>query len=109
VTAGPPPAISGVSIQRDSGSEPVLGEPYNLTCFTSDSVSSLAWLSPSGEELKTDDQFTVGEIVREGGVTSRTLTFNSFNEADLGEYTCQSDTSKASIIFQIQDQGKASL
>ena len=60
------------------------------------------WLSPSGEELKTDDRVTVGEIVREGGVTRRTLTFNSFDEADLGEYTCQSDTSKASIIFQIQ-------
>ena len=80
----------------------MLGEPYNLTCVTSDSVSSLVWLSPSGEELKTDDQFTVGEIVREGGLTSRTLSFNSFDQSDLGEYTCQSDTSKASIVFEIQ-------
>ena len=60
------------------------------------------WLSPSGEELKTDSRVTVGEIIREDGVTRRTLTFNSFDEADLGEYTCQSDTSKASIIFEIQ-------
>ena len=80
----------------------MLGEPYNLTCVTSDSVSSLVWLSPSGEELKTDDQFTVGEIVREGGLTSRTLSFNSFDQSDLGEYTCQSDTSKASIVFEIE-------
>ena len=78
----------------------MIGEPYNLTCLTNDSVSTLMWLSPSGEELKTDDRFTIGEIMREGGVTSRRLTFNSFDEADLGEYTCQSDTSKASIIFQ---------
>ena len=99
--------MSGVSIRRDSGSEPVFGEPYNLTCLTNDSVSTLMWLSPSGEELKTDSRVTVGEIVREHGVTRRTLTFNSFDEADLGEYTCQSDTSKASIIFEIQ--GKISL
>ena len=59
------------------------------------------WLSPSGGELETDDRVTVGEIIREGGETRRTLTFNSFDEADLGEYTCQSDTSRASIIFQI--------
>lgn len=98
--------MSGVSIQRDSGPEPVRGEPYNLTCLTNDSVSTLMWLSPSGEELKTDDRVTVGEIIREGGVTRRMLTFNSFDEADLGEYTCQSDTSKASIIFRVQ--GKAS-
>ena len=59
------------------------------------------WLSSTGEELKTDDRITVGEIIRAGGVTSRTLTFESFGEADLGEYTCQSDTSKDSIEFRI--------
>lgn len=60
------------------------------------------WVSSSGEELKTNNRITVGEVVREGGVTSRRLTFNSFDEADLGEYTCQSDTSKAVITFGIQ-------
>ena len=90
-----------MSIRTDTGPQPVFGQPYNLTCLTNDSVSTLMWLSSSGEEIKTDDGITVGEIIREGGVTSRMLIFESFDEADLGEYTCQSDTSKASIVFQI--------
>ena len=81
---------------------PVAGQPYTITCSTNDSSSDLMWLSPAGEELQSGDGIIVGDIKTEGGVTRRTLMFSSLEVSDSGEYTCQSDTDRESIILQIE-------
>ena len=71
-------------------------------CSTNDSVSSLVWLSPMGEELRNEGRITVEDIMMEGGVTTRTLTFTPLEVSDSGEYTCQSDTNSSSTTIQLE-------
>lgn len=94
----------GVFIQ--SSGFPVAGQPYTLTCCINDSRSSLVWLSSAGEELQSQGRIMVGDIVVDEGVTKRVLTFTVLEVSDSGEYLCRSDTSEASITFQVEGKMK---
>ena len=84
---------------------PVIGQPFTLTCSTNDSVSNLEWLTPTGE-AQNEDRLIVGDIMVQGGITTRTLMFTSLEVSDSGEYTCQSEFASASSTLQIEGMQK---
>ena len=92
----------GVFIQ--SSDFPVAGQPYTLTCCSNNSVSSLVWLSSTGQELQSDSRVIVGDLMMIEGVIKRTLTFTVLEPSDSGEYLCRSGTSdsETSITFQVE-------
>ena len=83
-----------VTIAPATSGTPLAGESYTLTC-TVEVVEGLVvdpvvrWLGLSNNTIVSGSNFTVGNPVMDGTITTLTLIFNSLHTSHGGEYTCQ--------------------
>ena len=81
-----------------------------FTCRVSGTLGTpnIDWIGPDGTVVTSGQNVIVGNPVTSGSTTSRTLTFTSLSEADVGQYTCRNDlTTPSSLSTSVFLLGKA--
>ena len=99
--------VGGQELTIEETSVPTAGQPYTLVCKSNITTSMLMWFTPNGEEIMTGDRVQVGDLIQEGGTTSRKLTITELTETDLGVYTCSSGA--INVTKRVQLQGTPTL